>query len=216
MVACFILMNHPHAPPPPLPGLLHGFLSPGNSVSPEPLPRSLLLFPHLHWVTHLLQAQDFKFSSPALGPSPTAPWAFPPGCPQGTTKSKYPNQLHFWLSLSQLVAPLTTQSPKLQLREPPLTPACQLSPHLTIANSTPQDVFSILISASWVQALILSLLDFCNHRQWVNGLGFLAESCPHYIHPLSRPPRDIFEDATLSLKPFEEVRSQVTLVASLV
>lgn len=61
----------------PSPRLLHGFLSPSNSVSPEPFPRSLLLYPHLHWVTHLLQAHNFQILIPGPWPLPHCPLGIP-------------------------------------------------------------------------------------------------------------------------------------------
>lgn len=76
----------------------------------------------------------FKSISSAF-PHPHYPLTFPLGHPWGTIKSKSPSQLLFLLSLSQLMAPFSTQGPKLQPTEPSLTCASHLI--LYLVNSIP-------------------------------------------------------------------------------
>lgn len=90
-------------------------------------------------MTHLLHAHDFQIGIASPNPSSITLWTFPPGRPWATRK--YPNQLFFLSSLSQLVAPLSTQSPKLQPGEPSLTSVSHLSPTSDYRQFYPSEFF---------------------------------------------------------------------------
>lgn len=111
MVACFVLRCHL------VPDFFRGSISPVISVSPEPLPRSLLVPTHHRWVTHLLQAQDYQGLVPGPVPSPAAHWHFPLGVP-GMPQSRSIQDSSSSGCLSRLVTPLSTQALKLQPGEP--------------------------------------------------------------------------------------------------
>ena len=201
---CYRLQDGGPSCPPPLTSSHSSPRLPLSShpCPPESLPRCLLLSAlssvRLHRLTHLLHARDFQICVPSPDP-PHCLWTFPPGCPWDTTKSKYPNQLLLLFSLSRLVAPLSPQSPKLQPGGHPGLLLLIYPWHLTI-TVLPSKRSSIVTCAAWLQALTLPLLDSYSHLQ---GVSLLAEPHPHYVHPLSRPQRDFFEDATPCLKPLE-------------
>lgn len=177
-----------------VPGFFHGSVSPVIGVSPEPLPRSLLIPTHRRWVTHLLQVQDSQGLVPSPVPSPAARWRFPSGCPRDAAKLEYPTSSSSGC-LSQLAASLSTQALQLQPGEPHsflYSPVPNISP-LPIL---PLKLFSP--SSSPPPGSRSSSFLPWTFTTTFKGLGFLAESCPHYVLPLSRPQRDFFEDATPS------------------